>query len=58
MAAKKTKKTLGKKTMKKTKGGLNFTQPNPTITDGSSNTILLSEKILRPGTQSLGDGSV
>ena len=56
-AKKKTKKNLDKKAMKKTKGGLNFTQPSPSITDGTSNTILFSEKYARPGTQSLGDGS-
>ena len=58
MAAKKTKKNLGKKAMKKTKGGLNFTQPSPGITDGTSNTVLLGEKVLRPGAPISGDGSV
>ena len=58
MAAKKAKKNLGKKAMKKAKGGLNFTQPSPSVTDGTSNTILVSEKLLRPGIQSAGDGSV
>ena len=56
--SKKPAKALGKKAMKKTKGGLNFTQPSPSIQDGTSNTILLGEKVLRPGTSSAGDGSV
>ncbi|HEX7901142.1 MAG TPA: hypothetical protein VF950_25515 [Planctomycetota bacterium] len=58
MPPKKAKKPLAKKAMKKTKGGLNFTQPSPSITDGTSNTILLAEKVARPGTQISGDGSV
>ena len=56
--SKKTGKTMDKKAMKKAKGGLNFTQPSPSIQDGTSNTILLGEKVLRPGTSSAGDGSV
>lgn len=41
MAAKKAKKTLGKKAMKKTKGGvIAIIRPSPALVDGTSNTMM------------------
>ena len=49
------KKTLGKKDLQKTKGGIiavRNVKQTPGISDGTSNTLLL------PAVQNLGDGSV
>jgi hypothetical protein len=52
MAPKKAKKTLGKKDMKKTKGGvIAIIRTAPAIIDGTSNTIM-------PGIAKKADGSV
>jgi hypothetical protein len=53
MAPKKTKKALGRKAMKKTKGGIiAVLKTSPAITDGTSQTILPAIQ------QAMGDGSV